>query len=158
MEHNKIENKVEKLETDNTEYFLTQWSVCLEMANAVSQRRDTMNNLFVTLHLAIVSAISFDFIETSISLMVVGIACCLAWFFFIRNYRLLNKAKFEVINKLEEKLPVKPFCDEWEILKEETKYIECSKLELFFPITFLLYYLGNILLVSPIYNFFLGGK
>ena len=33
---------------------LAQWQTCVEMANAVSQRRDATNNLFVTLHLAVV--------------------------------------------------------------------------------------------------------
>lgn len=32
---------------------LAQWQTCVEMANATSQRRDTMNNIFVTLNLGI---------------------------------------------------------------------------------------------------------
>ena len=36
-------------ETENQEALLAQWQTCVEMANAVSERRDTMNNLFVTL-------------------------------------------------------------------------------------------------------------
>lgn len=37
-----------------------QWQTCVEMANSVSQRRDTMNNLFVTLNLAIIAGISIS--------------------------------------------------------------------------------------------------
>ena len=34
----------------------------------------------------------------------------------IRNYKLLNTAKFNVINSIEEKLPSAPFKDEWQFL------------------------------------------
>ena len=35
------------------------WQTCVEMADSISHRRDTMNNLFVTLNIAIVAAISW---------------------------------------------------------------------------------------------------
>lgn len=42
---------------DKTDVILAQWQTCVEMANSVSQRRDTMNNIFVTLNLAEINAI-----------------------------------------------------------------------------------------------------
>ena len=33
----------------NEDLILAQWQTCVEMANSVSQRRDTMNNVFITL-------------------------------------------------------------------------------------------------------------
>lgn len=53
------EQSVEIGTDKSEETLLTQWQTCVEMANAVSQRRDAMNNLFVTLNLAIVAAASF---------------------------------------------------------------------------------------------------
>ena len=41
----------------NVDVVLAQWQTCVEMANSISQRRDAMNNLFVTLNLAIIAAI-----------------------------------------------------------------------------------------------------
>lgn len=35
---------------DKDQDVLAIWQTCVEMANGVSQRRDTMNNLFVTLN------------------------------------------------------------------------------------------------------------
>ncbi|MFJ9855198.1 hypothetical protein [Streptomyces sp. NPDC101150] len=35
------------------------------------------------------------------------------WWLQLRSYQLLNQAKFEVINKLEEQLPAKIYTDEW---------------------------------------------
>lgn len=112
---------------------LSQWQICVEMANSISERRDKMNNLFVTLNLAIVTAISFR--ETkSIILLLAGIFVCIVWVFFIKNFKELNKAKFDVIIRIEKRLPVQPFCDEWKKLKKRNKYVEGTTLELYFPI------------------------
>ena len=43
---------------NNLEIILAQWQTCVEMANSVSQRRDTTNNVFITINLAIVAAFS----------------------------------------------------------------------------------------------------
>ena len=55
------------------EIILAQWQTCVEMANSVSQRRDTMNNIFVTVHLALVAAVSLTFNMESIFLLLAGI-------------------------------------------------------------------------------------
>ena len=44
--------------TEDKELLLNQWQTCVDMANSVSQRRDNMNNIFITLNLAIMSAVS----------------------------------------------------------------------------------------------------
>ena len=44
---------------EDKEVLLSQWQTCVEMANSVSQRRDSMNNLFVTLNIALLAAKSF---------------------------------------------------------------------------------------------------
>ena len=56
---------------------LAQWQTCVEMANAVSQRRDATNNLFVTLHLAVVGVLmavssfsAFDSLDISYLLVI----------------------------------------------------------------------------------------
>ena len=72
------------------------------MANAVSERRDTMNNLFATLNLAIIAAISYMWDIKTVGLLIAGIAVCIVWMLFIRNFRELNRAKFEVINAIEQ--------------------------------------------------------
>ena len=119
----------------------------IEMANAVSQRRDAMNNLFVTLNLAIVAAASFIWDAKTIMLLVSGIIVCVVWIFFIRNFRELNRAKFEVINKLEQSLPVSAFSDEWQSLKKSKKYIEGTKLEKVLPYAFCVLYVVIFILI-----------
>lgn len=114
---------------DKTEIVLAQWQTCVEMANSVSQRRDTMNNIFVTLNLAIVAAISINWDMKSLFILVAGIVVCVIWLLFIRNYKLLNTEKFNVINEIEKKLPVKPFNDEWKKLERNKQYKDSTRLE-----------------------------
>lgn len=42
--------------TEDKELLLNQWQTCVDMANSVSQRRDNMNNIFITLNLAIMAS------------------------------------------------------------------------------------------------------
>lgn len=141
------EQSVEIGTDKSEETLLTQWQTCVEMTNAVSQRRDAMNNLFVTLNLAIVAAASFIWDAKTIMLLVSGIIVCVVWIFFIRNFRELNRAKFEVINKLEQSLPVSAFSDEWQSLKKSKKYIEGTKLEKVLPYAFCVLYVVIFILI-----------
>jgi predicted RND superfamily exporter protein len=49
----------------------------------------------------------------------VGLILCAAWWLLLRSYRLLNSAKFKVINEIEEGFELRPFSREWERLKQE---------------------------------------
>ena len=131
-----------KLAEGDKEVLLAQWQTCVEMANSVSERRDSVNNLFVTLNLAIIAAISFIWDVQTIALLGSGIVVCTIWLFFINNYRELNKTKFDVINDIEKLLPVKPYTNEWKGLKKGRKYIESTKLERCFPVAFAVFYVG----------------
>lgn len=142
---------------DKTEIILAQWQTCVEMANSVSQRRDTMNNIFVTLNLAIIAAVSITWNLKSLFILAAGIVVCIIWILFIRNYKLLNKEKFNVINDIEKKLPVKPFNDEWEKLKSNKKYRDSTKLENTLPIMFIVLYVIAIAAIVVIKCYTQGG-
>lgn len=126
---------------DNEETILAQWQTCVDMANATSQRRDAMNNLFATLNIALIAATSIVWDLKSIIMAVGGIILCGVWLAFVRYFRQLNEAKFEVINDLEKKLPEQPFADEWKILKKQKNRTEGTKLERVLPIAFILLYI-----------------
>lgn len=142
---------------DKTEIILAQWQTCVEMANSVSQRRDTMNNIFVTLNLAIIAAVSIAWDLKSLFILVAGIVVCIIWILFIRNYKLLNTEKFNVINDIEKKLPVKPFNDEWKKLKSNKKYRDSTKLENTLPIMFIVLYVIEITTIVAIKCYTQGG-
>ena len=130
----------DKKDVTDVKSVLAQWQTCIEMANATSQRRDMMNNIFVTLNLGILSTVSFAWSPKFILLLCAGTIICGLWLCFIRNFKLLNSAKFEVIDSLERELPTAPFRDEWEILQKTKKYYDGTKLERIIPITFICIY------------------
>ncbi len=134
------------------EMILAQWQTCVEMANSVSQRRDSMNNIFITLNLGLITAVSITFTIKSILILFVGILLCILWRMFIRNYKLLNSAKFEVINRLELQLPTRPFNDEWELLQKSKKCKDTTLLENAIPIIFIVLYICIIISLLIINN------
>ena len=125
---------------DKKQDVLATWQTCVEMANGVSQRRDTMNNLFVTLNIAVIAAVSWMWDVKTVFLCVAGLVICVVWLLYINNFKRLNTAKFRVIYDLEERLGVTPFKDEWDILKKTKRYLEGTKLERILPIAFALGY------------------
>lgn len=131
----------------NNDVVLAQWQTCVEMANCISERRDNMNNIFITLNLGIITAISFTWSKKTLLLTISGIVVCAIWLIFIRNFKLLNSAKFQVINNIENLLPVKPFNDEWKLLKSNKKYSDGTKLEKLFPLFFIVLYIIVIIIV-----------
>ena len=120
------------------------------MANSVSQRRDNMNNIFITLNLAIMAAVSITWDIKSLFILIAGITICILWILNIRNYKLLNTAKFNVINSIEEKLPSAPFKDEWQFLKNSKKYMDSTTLERILPITFIILYIATVITIIVI--------
>lgn len=141
----------------NNEILLAQWQTCVEMANATSQRRDAMNNIFVTVNLAIIAAVTFVWDIKSIFVLVAGIIVCSLWLIFIRNFKLLNTAKFEVINTMEKQLPAKPFSDEWNKLQKTKKYYDSTKLESVLPWTFIFLYVIAAIIITIIRFSLKGG-
>lgn len=132
---------------EDKELLLNQWQTCVDMANSVSQRRDNMNNIFITLNLAIIAAISITWDIKSLFILIVGITICILWILIIQNYKLLNTAKFNVINSIEEKLPSTPFKDKWQFLKNSKKYMDSTTLERILPITFIILYIVAIIAI-----------
>ena len=129
------------------ELLLAQWQTCVEMANSISQRRDSMNNIFVTLNLAIIAAVSIVWDIKSILILIAGIVVCALWLLFIRNYKQLNSAKFDVINRIEKKLPAQPFFEEWKKLKNNKKYMDGTKLEKRLPTMIIVPYIVTAIII-----------
>lgn len=127
--------------SDKKNIILAQWQTCVEMANEISHRRDTMNNLFVTINIALIAMISYVWSIKTIFVSLIGIVFCIVWIRFIINFKMLNKEKFNVINELESHLPVKPFNNEWNKLQSNKKYIDGTTIEYILPSTFIISYI-----------------
>lgn len=138
---------------DESVVLLEQYKLAAEMADRISARRGAANGFYFTVSSALLAA------SESLSLSVAsvgGMVLAGAWWMQLRSYRNLNAAKFEVISKLEQRLPAHVFIDEWTLLKREpleqtvlrsrrlgrlvkplSRYAELSVVEQIVPIVFL---------------------
>ena len=125
---------------------LEQWKTCIEMANSNTEKRTNSNNIFITINAALLAVISFSLEYKSIILSVVGIAVCAVWLCSIDNYKKLSSVKYDIVNEIELKLPLKPFSEEWGRLTGENKYLGLTKIEKVLPWLFVVLYAISILL------------
>lgn len=131
-----------------TEAVLRIYSMYVEMADRVSQRRQTANNFYLSINTLFLGAFSVasgeDFGTTYLmALCIAGIALCAFWRQNIESYRDLNSGKFSVINAIEEMLPLAPYHCEWEILvrgANSKQYRPFHRVEIMVPWVFAILY------------------
>lgn len=147
-------------ENVGSEGILELYSLAVEMADRISARRATANTFFFTVQAGLaVSVGAFAvsatnpanpepdrlllFLAASAGLVIAG-----SWWLLLRSYRDLNRAKFEVILKIErEHLPIRMFDEEWKELKKDPikkwrqRYAEQGQVESIVPIVFMVLYL-----------------
>jgi len=131
---------------------LDLYKLSVEMADRISARRGQANQFYLTLQSSLlgVPAIfgllggsSLDPVRATL-IAVIGALTSITWWLQLRSYRDLNRAKFDVINKIErEHLIVRPFSDEWASLKKDplpkwrARYAELGTVERIVPVVFL---------------------
>jgi hypothetical protein len=129
----------------------------VEMADRVSQRRQSANSFFLTVNTAIIggaaylSQPAFGHIGTW-AVSAAGIAICFLWVRPVVSYKTLNAAKFEVITALEKRLPVSPYKDEWTILDVDgdgKRHKPFHKTEVLVPIVLICVHIAQLLAVVP---------
>lgn len=98
------------------------YKMLVDMADKVSQRRQTANSFYLSVNTALigagvyVSSAGGGAINT-ILLAVAGWLVSLFWIRNIETYKDLNGGKFAVITEIKKSLPLAPFAAEWEILQ-----------------------------------------
>lgn len=131
------------------------YKLAVEMTDRMSARRVSTNAFFVTVNTALLSFLGVAELQTVWPVAVAGIIVSFTWALLIRSYRNLNAAKFTVINNAEQKLPLKIYYDEWQIVKQEhpkrwrnfiQRYLEFTVVETLVPLVFLLLYLAVLFL------------
>ncbi|MFB4421950.1 hypothetical protein C5F59_012760 [Streptomyces sp. QL37] len=133
---------------------LELYKLAVEMADRISARRGTANAYFLSVQTAFVSLVGFGFQELAKSPWWAALAVALAgttlsatWWLQLRSYRDLNTAKFKGISKIEERLEVKIFSDEWEALTSDPiivwrkRYAELGASERVVPLVFVMAHL-----------------
>ena len=129
-----------------------------DLADKVSQRREGVNRLYVSLlvGLGVFVAASLRFGDGDvyekpilISSGVVGALLSVSWFVVIRSYRQLNSGKFKALHELEEKLAYPFFKREWELLDEGknlSRYWKLTNVETGLPLIFFFLSCGLVVL------------
>lgn len=126
--------------------FLKQWQTCVDLADRFSKRRDTANNLFVTLNTAIIAGIGVITGIVSMFLSIVGFVISIIWLLDNRYYRQISIAKYTVICDLETLLPASPLTKEWEICKNNKHFFEATHIEALLIFSFISIYLFVIVI------------
>ncbi|WP_226900236.1 RipA family octameric membrane protein [Nonomuraea phyllanthi] len=135
---------------------LEQYRIYVEMADRVSARRATANTFFLTLNTSVFTIFGvFWSAEPQLAswLLVFPLLAlvgeCAAWFYLVRSYRQLNRAKYEVIGVLEERLPASPYWRaEWTALgegRDRSTYWPLTHLEQWVPVLFAAIYVAGFL-------------
>ncbi len=133
------------------------YKMLVEMADRVSQRRQSANSFYLSVNTAIIGGSAFlaQLPDTRISLTVVaiaGIAISLLWIRNIRSYKELNRAKFKVISDLEKRLPTAAYSDEWKLLDPDgdgERYTPFHKVEVMVPWVFVAVHFAQALFSLP---------
>ncbi len=116
-----------------------------ELADRVSQRRETANRL----HIGLISGLGLfagvfaglDSAESPtrsvfLGAGILGMAISFSWWVVVRSYRQLNSGKFKALDELEDRIAFPFFRREWEILKKGTQrntYWKLTTVETFLP-------------------------
>ncbi len=133
---------------DYLEHLLEQYKLHAEMSDAVSARRVETNKYFLSINALLVTVIGFMSEQDSILFVDAfwrsviafsGLLMCILWWSMIKSFKSLNRAKFEVINAIERKLPSAGFLAEWDFidrLDKKEKHREMTTIEILIPAIF----------------------
>jgi hypothetical protein len=162
----------EGAEPDSSGVYLDLYKLAVEMADRVSVRRATANTFFLTVHAALLTFLNVAHPTTPVSdgasvagqsldksglvmVAIVGLLLAAAWWVMLKSYRNLNRAKFLVINAMEEQLPAQVFTQEWRHLNTGRvgflgRYTELGTIERVVPLVFGGMYLLTIALILTV--------
>jgi disulfide bond formation protein DsbB len=125
-----------------------------ELADRVSQRRIEASKIFVSILLGILALLGLA-LRFGVGNVpdqgvfgiagILGIALTISWLGVIHSHKQLNRVKFRILHKLEEKLPFQFFKDEWDPDNTGSKsnaYWKLTDVEKLMPLVFLLLFVG----------------
>lgn len=105
-------------------HYLEIYRLYVEMADKISERRQSANSFFLTVNTAIVAIVSYVQLGADAGMQkdfygivsLAGMTLCYMWYRLIRSYKDMNTGKFKVIHQIEQNLPLAPYDAEWEAL------------------------------------------
>lgn len=102
-------------------HYFDIYSLAVEMADRISGRRVIANSFFASVNAGLIVLLGSNDLDWYVALA--GVVLSLVWWALLKSYRDLNRAKYEVINEMEKRLPARIFSDEWDRLKGDKEAI-----------------------------------
>lgn len=128
---------------DDKQIYFEQYKLYIEGIEKISDRRDSANKYFITINSSIfvLAGLVIQYTHENkrlflIGLCVLGLFISIIFWCLINSYKQLNTGKFAMVHKIEQKLPLKLYKDEWKILgegKNKKKYYPFSHIERLIP-------------------------
>lgn len=132
LEHllsNSLHDSIKTYSLDRRKIMFEQYKLFQGSAEKISDRRAAANTFFLTINTGLITASGIGNLvkteaDNKIFLLFIAIISfsaifmCITWYRLLSSYSSLNSAKFKIINKIEESLPLRPFFTEWQILSE----------------------------------------
>ena len=111
---------------DNDELIYSEYKLYAEQKENFIDRNFKTNKFYMISVLVLIYSLIFtgnvifmDRISATLVVSMLGVAVCSLWWMNVDTYNTLIKVKFsDVLEKIEEKLPVRPFTDEFKGIKE----------------------------------------
>lgn len=129
---------------NDKQIYFEQYKLYIESIEKISDRRDSANKYFITINSSIfvLAGLVIQYTHENkrlflIGLCVLGLFISIIFWCLINSYKQLNTGKFDMVHKIEQKLPLKLYKDEWEVLgegKNKKKYYPFSHIERLIPL------------------------
>ena len=125
----------------NIDLLFNQYKLYIQMADNISNRRSMANTFYLSANSILVSTagtlLALNYLLIALYPLIICFFLSIFWCQLILQYKNLNTAKFKVINKIEDYLPVSGYTTEWNILEKGEKkliYWPLTHIEIFLPI------------------------
>lgn len=139
----------EKIPDDDGSKLLRLYLYYAGQTESLINRRGTNSRYFLTVNAGL-SSVTGLVLELepagsiwTAALPIAGIIVCTVWWLLTRSYRILTKARFDVINEMEARLPAAPYTDEWRMIKNGSAYSQYKSIarqEAIVPLVFVALY------------------
>ncbi len=132
---------------------LDLYKMYVEMTDRISLRRLHANTWFLTVHTALLTIIGLFLANKATNQWILILVCsggltgCYLWRRLILSYQQIKSGCFDIIHRIELKLPLAIYKSEWSVLgngKDPTKYKPLTDVEKWVPIVIGMIYIGLV--------------
>jgi len=135
-------------------HLLEQYKLYVQMADKISERRQSANSFFLTVNTVLVTflglvaspdvgdnpgLVASPPLPWVLVVAVAGVVLCYSWYRLVRSYKDLNSGKFKVVHAIESRLPASPYDAEWEAVgrgEDKNLYLPFTHIEIYIPWVF----------------------